>query len=194
MIIGLGLILGVSCTPLPVETEIAITPTPENTPTETAPTNAPRELFRDPHPILGDLRVRQGIAYCTDRAALVRSVYPWLTDPEPFLADSFVPRGHWAYGGDDQSFTRYPFDAERGKALLSEAGWLANDTAYRTNANGEELALTLTTTSAAFRQTWAAVWEEQMAECGIRIVRFHAPANNNPSRRRYYSWSYQAGT
>ena len=179
VMIGLSLmvILGAGCTILPATTEITNSPIPENTLTESAPTNAPRELFRDPHLILGDVRVRQAIAYCTDRAALIRSVYPWLTDTAPFIAESFVLPEHWAYAGGDLSFTHYPFDPERGKALLSEADWTTNDTAYRTNANGEELALKLTTTNAMFRQTWGAEWEEQMKACGIRIVRFHTPAN-----------------
>jgi ABC-type transport system substrate-binding protein len=179
IMIGLSLIiiLGIGCTtPLPA-TEITPTPLPENTPTESAPAGAGGKFFRDPHPILGDVRVRRAIAYCTDRAALIRSVYSWLTDLTPFTADSFVPPGHWAYARDDPGFVRYPFDPERGKTLLDEAGWRVGDTEYRLNADGEELALKLTTTSATFRQTWAAVWEEQMKACGIRIVRFHTPAS-----------------
>ena len=39
------------------------------------------------------------------------------------------------------------------------------------------MALKFTTTSAAFRQTWAAVFESQMAACGISIVRLHAPSS-----------------
>lgn len=132
--------------------------------------------FSEPHPILGDGRVRQAIAYCTDRAALLRAAYPWLTDTAPFEADSFVPRNHWAYPTESTQFQRYPFDGERGQALLAEAGWnLPEGQSFRVNANGEELALTLTTTNAAFRQIWASVWEQQLANCGIRLVRLHAP-------------------
>jgi ABC-type transport system substrate-binding protein len=171
-IIGLCLmvVLGVSCTALPTTAE---TPTliPISTPIVTG------ESFTDPHPILGDVRVRQAIAYCTDRAALIRSVYPWLTDTAPFAAESFALPGHWAYSGDDPSFTHYPFDPDRGKALLDEAGWKEGDTSYRINANGDELALKLTTTNSTFRQTWAAVWEDQMKDCGIRLLRFHVPAD-----------------
>lgn len=47
----------------------------------------------------------------------------------------------------------------------------------RTNAAGDALALKFTTTSAAFRQTWAAIWEAQMAECGVQVIRLHAPAS-----------------
>ncbi|MDW8325227.1 MAG: ABC transporter substrate-binding protein [Anaerolineales bacterium] len=133
-----------------------------------------RKQFTEPHPILGDVRVRRAIAHCTDRAALVKSVYPWVEDAAPFVADSFLPRDHWAYTDD---LSRYPFDPSQGAALLEEAGWrLPEGATYRVNANGDELALTLTTTNAQFRQTWAAVWEAQMQACGLRIVRFHTPA------------------
>jgi ABC-type transport system substrate-binding protein len=128
-------------------------------------------------PILSDVRLRQAIAYCTDRAALIRSVYSWLTETLPFEASSFFPPGHWAYAGDDADFTRYPYSPQQGMALLDDAGWeQVSGAAFRINADGAELALTLTTSDSNFRQTWAAVWEEQMKACGIHIVRNHTPA------------------
>jgi len=38
-------------------------------------TSAPAGAFTTPHPILSDLKVRQAIAYCTDRKALIKSVF-----------------------------------------------------------------------------------------------------------------------
>ncbi len=147
---------------------VAITPTTGGS--ETRP-------YTTPHPILGDLRVRQGIAYCTNKAELIKSVYPWVEDPATLEVDSFVRPEHWAYPHDDPEFARYPFDPEKGQALLEEAGWtLPEGATYRANAAGEEMALKLTTTNAQFRQTWAALFEEQMKACGLRIVRFHVPA------------------
>jgi ABC-type transport system substrate-binding protein len=135
--------------------------------------------FSTPHPILGDLKVRQALSYCTNKADLIKSVYPLLDEAtqKTLVMNTFIPKAHWAYAGDE-NVTIYPFDAEKGKALLDEAGWaLAEGADFRTNANGDELALKFTTTSAAFRQTWAAIWEKQMADCGVRIVRLHAPAS-----------------
>lgn len=152
-----------------IVTEVQTTPVIEIVPV----TVETRAHLVTPHPILGDVRVRRAIAHCTDRAALVKSVYPWVEDAAPFLADSFLPRDHWAYTED---LARYPFAPARGAALLDEAGWtLPEGGTYRVNANGEELALTLTTTNSQFRQTWAALWEAQMQACGLRIVRFHTP-------------------
>jgi ABC-type transport system substrate-binding protein len=132
--------------------------------------------YTTPHPILGDLRVRQALSYCTNKEDMIKSVYPLLDeeDQASLVMHTFIPRAHWAYAGDE-NVTIYEFDPEKGKALLEEAGWTGEG--FRVNADGDELALKFTTTSAAFRQTWAAIWEAQMAECGVRIVRLHAPAS-----------------
>jgi ABC-type transport system substrate-binding protein len=138
-----------------------------------------REAFTTPHPILSDLKVRQALAYCTNKLDLIKSVYVTLSpeEQEGLVMHTNIPTDHWAYAGDE-NITIYPYDPEKGRALLEEAGWtLAEGASFRTNANGEELALQFTTTSATFRQTWAAVWEQQMADCGVRIVRLHAPAS-----------------
>ncbi len=91
--------------------------------------------------------------------------------------NTFIPRAHWAYAGDD-NVTVYEYDPAKGAALLDEAGWTLQEGAdFRTNAAGDQLSLKFTTTSAAFRQTWAAIWEAQMAECGVQIIRLHAPAS-----------------
>ncbi len=135
--------------------------------------------FTTPHPVLGDVRVRQAIAYCTNRPELIASVYPFLTEEEQqkLLMDTNITKDSWAsYDGPD--LQKYPFDVEKGGALLDEAGWtLADGADFRANAAGDELNLKFTTTSASFRQTWAAVFEQQMAACGIRILRLHAPAS-----------------
>jgi ABC-type transport system substrate-binding protein len=138
-----------------------------------------RESFTTPHPILGDLRVRQALSYCTNKLDLIKSVYVTLSpeQQEGLVMNTNIPTDHWAYAGDE-NITIYSYDPDQGKALLDEAGWtLGEGASFRTNADGEELALQFTTTSATFRQTWAAVWEQQMADCGIRIVRLHAPAS-----------------
>ena len=121
----------------PVATEAPAAATEAAVATEApAATEAAAEQtsFTTPHPILGDLKVRQALSYCTNKADLIKSVY--------------------------------------------EAGWtLAEGADFRTNAAGDQLSLKFTTTSAAFRQTWAAIWEAQMAECGIQVIRLHAPAS-----------------
>jgi ABC-type transport system substrate-binding protein len=133
--------------------------------------------FTTPNPILSDLRVRQAIAHCIDRDALIASVYTYVSDDvKPTLRmDSFIPKTHWAYSGPYQD---YPYDPDAGMALLEEAGWtLPSGGAVRQNANGDPLALSLTTTDAQFRQTWAAVAEQNLEACGFDITRNHISAD-----------------
>jgi ABC-type transport system substrate-binding protein len=138
-----------------------------------------RKSFTTPHPILGDLKVRQAMAYCTNKVDLARAGYPLLTEEQAqaLVMDTMIPKSHWAYAGDE-NITLYPYDTAKGGALLDEAGWtLAEGDSVRYNADGVPLALKFTTTNAAFRQAWAAVWEAQMAECGIQILRSHVPSS-----------------
>lgn len=131
--------------------------------------------FTTPHPILSDIRVRQAIAHCIDRDSLIASVYPYVEDKAALRMDSFVPKSHWAYSGP---YTDYAYDVAAGGALLDEAGWtLPEGGNIRQNAAGDTLALKFTTTTAQFRQTWAAVAEQNLGDCGIQMIRLHVPAS-----------------
>lgn len=130
----------------------------------------PPEAYTTPHPILADGRVRQAIAYCIDRDALIAAVYPLLSEEQrdALRMDATLPKPHWAYKGP---YAGYEYSVEKGSALLEEAGWtLAEGATVRTNQAGERLALKLTTTTAPFRQTWGAVAAENAAACGIELV------------------------
>jgi ABC-type transport system substrate-binding protein len=138
-----------------------------------------KAAFTTPDPILGDVRVRQALAYCTNKLDLIKSVYPLVDEAaqQKLVMNTFIPSYQWAYAGDE-NITIYPYDPAKGGALLDEAGWTMNaDTGYRNNAAGDELSLKFTTTTATFRQTWAAVWENQMKDCGVRVLRFHVPSS-----------------
>ena len=161
-----------------VDKPVEVVTTQEVTVVETQVVEVEKEAFTTPHPILGDLKVRQAIAYCTNKLELVQSVYPLITpeQQESLVMNTFIPKTQWAYAGDE-NITLYPFDPEKGMALLDEDGWVMDEASGFRAKDGEALSLKFTTTSAAFRQTWAAVFEQQMANCGIQIVRLHAPAS-----------------
>ena len=157
-----------------VTKEVQVVQTEVVTVKETELVSVETEAFTTPHPIIGDLRVRQAIAYCTNRPEVIGSVYKFVDNPDTLLMDTNIPSDHWAHTAPA---VQYPFDAAKGAALLDEAGWtLAEGATFRTNADGDELSLKFTTTSAAFRQTWGAVFAQNMAACGIRIVPLYAPA------------------
>jgi len=161
-----------------VEVPVEVVTTEEVTVVETQIVEVEKEAFTTPHPILSDLKVRQAMAYCTNKLELVQSVYPLITpeQQEALVMNTMIARTSWAYAGDE-NITIYPFDPEAGMALLEEAGWVMDEASGFRAKDGEALSLKFTTTTAAFRQTWAAVFEQQMANCGIQIVRLHAPAS-----------------
>jgi len=72
-----------------------------------------------PHPILGDLRVRQALAHAIDYDLIINEVSP----------GTFPATNPFAYGWYACDLPRaYPFDVEKANALLDEAGWvLGND-------------------------------------------------------------------
>lgn len=171
------LVLAACGTPQPGE-PVEVIVTKEVIVTQEVEVQVPSAFATAPY-ALGDLKVRQALAYCTNKLELIKSVYPLLSEEQQqgLLMDTFIPKSHWAYAGDE-NITIYPYDPDKGKALLDEAGWtMVEGSEYRQDANEVELALKFTTTTATFRQTWAAVWEAQMKECGIRIIRLHAPAS-----------------
>jgi len=165
------------------ETQPAVVQTQVVNQTQVVEVEVPVEVqagaFTRPHPILSDIRFRQAVAHCTNKEELLASVYPLLSDEQrsDLVMHTNIPRSHWAYAGDE-NITIYDFDPVAGGALLDEAGWtLDPNTGFRVNAAGDELSIKMTTTDAAFRQTWGAVWQQQMADCGINVVRLHVPAS-----------------
>jgi peptide/nickel transport system permease protein/peptide/nickel transport system substrate-binding protein len=68
-------------------------------------------------PPLNDIRLRQALNFAVDRAAYARVVLGGVGEP----ADLHVPRGLWAY--DAEAASRYPYDPERARRLISEAGF-----------------------------------------------------------------------
>jgi hypothetical protein len=129
----------------------------------------------NPHPILSDIRIRRAIAYCTDKDALIASVYPTLTleQRQELVMDTFIPKTSWAYKTPS---TTYPYNPTLGQSLLDDAGWVLPAGADYRLRDGKELFLQLNTTTSEFRQTFLAVFEEQMKTCGIHVVRNHMPA------------------
>ncbi len=201
LLVAFSMVLA-ACAPATTTAQPPATQPPATQPPATQP--PAKASFTTPHPILSDLRVRQALAYCTDKASLIAASYP-LNPPDQnaaLIMNTFIPSAQWAYAGD-ANITIYPFDVDKGGKLLDEAGWIMNpDLGYRFNAKGDELLLHFTTTNATFRQTWSAVWEKQMAKCGILIVRQMVPASwwfgdtTGIKRRDYelgaYAWVGQA--
>jgi ABC-type transport system substrate-binding protein len=151
-------------TPVPVPTEGAA-PAAEGE----AVAGAVEDLSR-PHPQLSVPEVRKAIAHCIDRDALIASVYPYVEDDvKPTLRmDVGVPKDHWTWQGP---YTDYVYDPALANQLLDEAGFVDDD------GDGTRFTLSLTTTNAQFRATWSAVVEQNLADCGIVLIRQLTPAS-----------------
>lgn len=72
-------------------------------------------LINHDHEPLGDVRVRHALYHAIDRQAIVDAV----TFGHGKVANSFVPAGAMFYNPDNPD---YPYDPEKAKALLKEAG------------------------------------------------------------------------
>lgn len=66
---------------------------------------------------LQDVRVRQALNFAIDREAFVKATMAGAGEP----AYMNLPRSHWAY--DEEVAKLYPYDPDRARALLKEAGF-----------------------------------------------------------------------
>jgi peptide/nickel transport system substrate-binding protein/oligopeptide transport system substrate-binding protein len=100
---------------------------------------------------LKDLRVRQAVAYCLDRDALIRAVPAGLAVP----AHTILPAGDTLNSNPDQPF--YEYDPDKAKQLLGEAGF----------ADG----LTIDVASGNYYpwDKFAQAVQGQLDECGIHL-------------------------
>lgn len=83
-----------------------------------------------PHPILGDLRVRQAIAHAIDYDTILNDILP----------GNFPATSPLAYGWFKCDLERpFPYDVDKAMALLEEAGWVVGDDGIRV-AQGAQFA------------------------------------------------------
>ncbi|MDI3270658.1 MAG: ABC transporter substrate-binding protein [Bacillota bacterium] len=85
--------------------------------------------------LLSDLRLRQAMNYAIDGPTLVASLVGQLGVYNPA---AILPRSSWAY---PEEVTAYPYDPQKARALLEEAGWMLHDQGVR-EKDGQPLAIT----------------------------------------------------
>jgi peptide/nickel transport system substrate-binding protein len=113
------------------------------------------------HPALLDEKVRQAIAYATNREKLTKDLLLGRTQPAASLWDNtpYI----------DPSIQPYPYDPEKAKALLDEAGWVDSNGDNVRDKDGIELSLTYGTTTRTIRQDTQAVIQQELADVGIKV-------------------------
>lgn len=113
------------------------------------------------NPALKDVRVRQAIAYAFNREKLVQDLLLGLTG----VAATDWDMSPWV----DPNITPYPYDLDKAKALLAEAGWTDTNGDGTVDKDGVELILKWGTTSREVRQNTQAVGQQDLAAAGIGI-------------------------
>ncbi|SDG55897.1 peptide ABC transporter substrate-binding protein [Roseospirillum parvum] len=115
-------------------------------------------------PILRDVRVRQALMYGLDRELITGQLFegrqPVAHGPvsplDPMYAAEGVPH--------------YQYDPARAKVLLEDAGWHADPSGVRRNADGEPLRLTLATTAGnRIRELVQQVLQSQWRTIGVEV-------------------------
>ncbi len=102
---------------------------------------------------LSDVRVRRAIGHAIDRALMVEAKYHGLAR----VRNTWIPEGHWA----DVELPALPFDPDRARELLDEAGFLDPPGAK------PRMSLVLRTTSERFRQSIARAIAAMLRDVGI---------------------------
>jgi peptide/nickel transport system substrate-binding protein len=111
------------------------------------------------NPALKDVKVRQALAYAFNRQKLVDDLLLGLTG----VAATDWDKSPWV----DPTITPYPYDPEKAKALLAEAGWKDTNGDGTVDKDGVELVLKYGTTSRQVRQDTQAVAQQDLAAVGI---------------------------
>ena len=122
------------------------------------------------HPALADKRVRQAMLLGIDRETLVKQ-----------LVESKFPVAHsWVNPmepGYDPNVTKYPFDANRAKSLLDQAGFKPGADGIRANAAGQRLSMEyMTTAGNKQRELIQQVLQNQWKKIGAEVIIKNVPA------------------
>ncbi len=125
----------------------------------------------DPLALFADPAVREAVAQCLDRGALVEELYGGFST----VAESYLPPGHpLALAGLPAS----KYDPEAGRAALTAAGWLDEDGDAATPRlasgvagipDGTPLRVTYLIPQDAEREMAAARVQADLARCGIEV-------------------------
>jgi peptide/nickel transport system substrate-binding protein len=117
---------------------------------QTAGTNYQYIAFNLNDPVFRDIRVRQAFAYGIDRESIIK--YLWRNQARP--AAGMLPPNNWAYNGDVKM---YPFDPQRARELLRQAGQEHLSFTYRVN-NDNATAVQMTE-----------IFQQQLREIGVSM-------------------------
>ncbi len=106
-------------------------------------------------PILKDQRVRQALAFAIDRETIIRDILLG----QARIAYSVLPTSQWAY---EPEVEKYPYNPDRAKQLLDEAGRKEKDGQPR-------MKLTLKTSTISVSRKTGEAMQEQLRKVGVNL-------------------------
>jgi peptide/nickel transport system substrate-binding protein len=119
---------------------------------------------QDPHPILGDVRVRQAIAHSIDYQSIIDNIR---LGQGYLMAANVLPAIEWAVNPDLQP---YAYDLEKAQALLEEAGWVDSNGDGIREKDGVEMKLGLLTNAGnTTREDIGVYVQDQLKQIGINV-------------------------
>jgi len=118
--------------------------------TEAPGTNYQYFAFNLTDPVFRDVRVRQAFAHAIDRDSIIK--YLWRNQARP--AVGMLPPNNWAYYGDVKM---YPYNPDRARELLREAGQEHLSFTYRINTDNSTALQT------------GAIFQQQLREAGVTM-------------------------
>jgi len=113
-------------------------------------------------PFLAEQPVRQAIAYGVNRDRILQEVIPGVG----MKADSPILPGVWAYNPD---IPKYPYDPERAKQILTDAGWVDNNNDGVREKDGQELIFTIISDDAPHSISVSQAIAQDLAQIGVRV-------------------------
>ncbi|MBN2373669.1 peptide-binding protein [bacterium] len=130
-----------------------------------------------------DRRVRQALTYAIDREGMIRGVLLGLGQ----VCTGPFPPESWAYNPD---VMKYPYDPEKAKDLLADAGWKDADGDGILDKDGASFAFTLLTNQGnEQREKCAQIIQQNLKEIGIvvkiNILEWQALLHNFIDQRKF---------
>lgn len=114
------------------------------------------------NPPLDDPKVREALLYATDRAAIVNTIFRGLSPV------AYGPWSSTSVGYNEAVESMYPYDLEKARALLDEAGWKAGADGIR-EKDGKRLSLDTYLQTWGFLQETGQMLEAQLKEAGVEL-------------------------
>jgi peptide/nickel transport system substrate-binding protein len=115
------------------------------------------------NPLFADRRIRQAISYAINKDAIIQGILLGYGKP---ATGPYKP-GTWAY---NPNVKKYPYDPQKARGLLAEAGWKDSDGDGILDRGGQPFSFEIVTNQGnEIRAKTAEIVQKQLAEIGMQV-------------------------